>query len=97
METLNQTYFRNNIKACLDQVNDHDEVIYITRPKNKAAVVISAEKMAELELMEQYTKAPEGSIDKGIAEDKLIQMGVLPESPEVNDNNWNEFWNQFKK
>ena len=98
METLNQTYFRNNIKSCLDRVNDNDDTIYVTRPKNRAVAVISTKKLKKYEYLELLAKTKEGTTDHALARDKLIELGVLDDNDSVIDkDNWTEFWQQFKK
>ena len=98
METLNQTYFRNNIKSCLDLVNDNDDTIYITRPKNRAVAVISTKKLEKYEYLELFAKTKEGTTDHAVARDKLIELGVLNDNdPVIDKDNRTEFWQQFKR
>ncbi len=41
MEVLNYTDFRKNLKSVLDKVSNDEEVVIVSRSKNKNVVVIS--------------------------------------------------------
>lgn len=41
MEVLNYTEFRNELKASLDKVSNNEDIIIVSRGKNKNVVVIS--------------------------------------------------------
>lgn len=41
MEVLNYTEFRKNLKSSLDKVSNDEEIIIVSRSKNKNVVVIS--------------------------------------------------------
>ncbi|MDF7638252.1 type II toxin-antitoxin system Phd/YefM family antitoxin [Lactobacillus sp. ESL0791] len=92
---LTQSDFQDHMKNYLDEVEDYDETLYVTRSKDRSAVaVISQEK---LKWLERAAKAPIGSLDQAVARDKLIELGVLPDdSQNVYADNEQEFWDQFK-
>ncbi|MDF7639703.1 hypothetical protein PT285_09850 [Lactobacillus sp. ESL0791] len=53
--------------------------------------------MEKFEWMKRYIQAADGTAEKGIAEDKLTELGIIPAQPIVDDSNWDDFWNQFKR
>jgi antitoxin YefM len=87
-----QSDFRKSLKDYLDRVNDDDETVMIARSNNRAAAVISQEK---LNALLAAVNAKEDSLDYAIARDKLIDMHVLPEDPIVEPDD--DYWNSFKK
>ncbi|AXX64479.1 type II toxin-antitoxin system Phd/YefM family antitoxin [Bombilactobacillus bombi] len=87
---LTQSDFRAHLKKYLDQVNDEDETVYVTRSNQRSVAVISQEKM---DWMERALKAKEGSLEYAVARDQLIKSQVLPDDKIVESND--SYWNQF--
>lgn len=89
-----QSDFRNHMKHYLDMVNDSNEVVYIARSKQRAAAVIDQNK---LDWLERHAKAKPGSLEYAVAEDKLKEYGIIPDSdPELIDEDYDKYWEQFK-
>ena len=82
--------FRAHMKDYLDQINDHDETVYIARSNNRVATVISQDKM---QWMERALQAKEETLEYAIARDQLIRRHVLPDDKVVDTTD--DFWRQF--
>ncbi|MCO6542958.1 MAG: type II toxin-antitoxin system Phd/YefM family antitoxin [Lactobacillus sp.] len=63
---LNQSDFRAHLKKYLDQVNDEDETVYVTRSNQRSVAV-------KMDWLERTLKAKEGSLEYAIARDQLIK------------------------
>lgn len=89
-----QSDFRDNMKHYLDLVNDSSETIYIARTKQRGVAVIDQNK---LDWLEKYAKAKQGTPEHDIAEDKLKEMGVIPDNDvKLTGEDYEKFWEQFK-
>lgn len=82
--------FRAHMEDYLDQINDHDETVYIACSNNRVATVISQDKM---QWMERALQAKEETLAYAIARDQLIRHHVLPDDKVVDSND--DFWRQF--
>lgn len=86
-----QSDFRKHIKDYLDQVNDDNQTVLIARSNQRAAAVISQDK---LNTLLKAVNAKTNSLEYAIAQDKLIEMHILPDDPIVNPTD--DYWNSFK-
>ncbi|MDF7638649.1 type II toxin-antitoxin system Phd/YefM family antitoxin [Lactobacillus sp. ESL0791] len=91
---LTQSDFRTHMKKYLDEVDDYNETVYVTRSKDRSVAIISQEK---LKWLERLAKAPVGSLDQAVAMDKLAELGVVPEPEPIDEKDEEAYWNQFKK
>lgn len=88
-----QSDFRNHMKHYLDMVNDSSEVVYIARSNQRAAAVIDQDK---LDWLERHAKANPESLEYAVAEDKLKEYGIIPDTdPRLRGEDYNKFWEKF--
>lgn len=89
---LTQSDFRTHLKKYLDEVNENDETVYVTRSNHRAVAIVSQEK---LDWLERLARAKDDSLEYAIARDQLIQRGVLPDDKIVESDD--DYWGQFEK
>ncbi|MCK8624841.1 type II toxin-antitoxin system Phd/YefM family antitoxin [Apilactobacillus xinyiensis] len=87
---ITQSVFRTQLKKYLDQINDNNETIYVTRSNNPSVAVVNQDK---LNWLEKYAQSEEGSREHAIARDQLIKQGIIAADPVVKSDD--SYWGQF--
>lgn len=88
---ITQSVFRTQLKKYLDQINEDNETVYVTRSNNESVAVVNQNK---LNWLEKYARSEEGSREHAIARDQLIRQKVISPDPIVksDDNYWGQFY-----
>ena len=67
MLAVNYSTIKNNLKSYCDEVSDHDEVIIVTRKKEKNVVILSLDKYNRMEKAARNAEYL-AMLDRGIAQ-----------------------------
>ncbi|MHA8110534.1 type II toxin-antitoxin system Phd/YefM family antitoxin [Lactobacillaceae bacterium Melli_B4] len=89
---ITQSNFRNNLKKYLDQINEDNETVYVTRSNNHSVAIVNQDK---LNWLEKYAQSKEGTREHAIARDQLIRQRVIAPDPLVNSDD--KYWSQFNE
>ncbi|TPR18021.1 type II toxin-antitoxin system Phd/YefM family antitoxin [Apilactobacillus timberlakei] len=87
---ITQSTFRTQLKKYLDQINEDNETVYVTRSNNSSVAVVNQDK---LNWLERYARSEEGSKEHAIARDQLIRQKIIAPDPIVKSND--DYWSQF--
>lgn len=78
-----QSDFRDNLKQYVDDILYDHEKVYIPKGKGRGIAVVDQD---YINWLEKHATADPDSLEYAIAEDKLIEAGLLPDnSKEVSD------------
>jgi antitoxin YefM len=89
---ITQSKFRTQLKKYLDQINEDNETVYVTRSNNSSVAVVNQDK---LNWLERYARSEEGSREHAIARDQLIRQKIIAPDPIVKSNY--TYWSQFNE
>ena len=74
MKSINYSYFRDNLKHCLDMVNDDFDVLTVTRKQHRNVVVLSEDSYNNL-MENLYIRSQKANYDRLIEAKLEIESG----------------------